>query len=128
MEKKNAVYTIMEEQSPEEARREHILLIARNFAAGAAAVLFLASFALADIHKLLRAAAYFLGAGAYFAASTRSTVKTRKMADSSSLPMVLKKNVPFRLEYGTVYHTLRKNKRMFSLFLPAQLTLEHFLL
>ena len=64
MEKKNAVYTIMEEQSPEEARREHILLIARNFAAGAAAVLFLA---LADIHKLLRAAAYFLGAGAYFA-------------------------------------------------------------
>ena len=58
MEKKNAVYTIMEEQSPEEARREHILLIARNFAAGAAAVLFLASFALADIHKLLRAAAY----------------------------------------------------------------------
>jgi len=63
MEKKNAVYTIMEEQSPEEARREHILLIARNFAAGAAAVLF----ALADIHKLLRAAAYFLGAGAYFA-------------------------------------------------------------
>ena len=36
MEKKNAVYTIMEEQSPEEARREHILLIARNFAAGAA--------------------------------------------------------------------------------------------
>lgn len=67
MEKKNAVYTIMEEQSPEEARREHILLIARNFAAGAAAVLFLASFALADIHKLLRAAAYFLGAGAYFA-------------------------------------------------------------
>ena len=64
MEKKNAVYTIMEEQSPEEARREHILLIARNFAA---AVLFLASFALADIHKLLRAAAYFLGAGAYFA-------------------------------------------------------------
>ena len=28
---------------------------------------FLASFALADIHKLLRAAAYFLGAGAYFA-------------------------------------------------------------
>ena len=66
MEKKNAVYTIMEEQSPEEARREHILLIARNFAAGAAAVLFLASFALADIHKLLRAAAYFLGAGAYF--------------------------------------------------------------
>jgi len=38
MEKKNAVYTIMEEQSPEEARREHILLIARNFAAGAAAV------------------------------------------------------------------------------------------
>ena len=49
MEKKNAVYTIMEEQSPEEARREHILLIARNFAAGAAAVLFLASFALAHI-------------------------------------------------------------------------------
>ena len=46
MEKKNAVYTIMEEQSPEEARREHILLIARNFAAGAAAVLFLASFAM----------------------------------------------------------------------------------
>ena len=39
MEKKNAVYTIMEEQSPEEARREHILLIAHNFAAGAAAVL-----------------------------------------------------------------------------------------
>ena len=60
MEKKNAVYTITEDQSPEEARREHILLIARNFAAGAAAVLFLASFALADIHK-------FLGAGAYFA-------------------------------------------------------------
>ena len=71
MEKKNAVYTIMEEQSPEEARREHILLIARNFAAGAAAVLFLASFALADIHKLLRAAAYFLGAGAYSGGRSR---------------------------------------------------------
>lgn len=71
MEKKNAVYTIMEEQSPEEARREHILLIARNFAAGAAAVLFLASFALADIHKLLRAAAYFLGAGALFCRNSR---------------------------------------------------------
>ena len=52
MEKKNAVYTITEDQSPEEARREHVML---------------ASFALADIHKLLRAAAYFLGAGAYFA-------------------------------------------------------------
>ena len=67
MEKKNAVYTITEDQSPEEARREHVMLVVRNLAAGAAAVLFLASFALADIHKLLRAAAYFLGAGAYFA-------------------------------------------------------------
>ena len=64
MEKKNAVYTITEDQSPEEARREHVMLVVRNLAA---AVLFLASFALADIHKLLRAAAYFLGAGAYFA-------------------------------------------------------------
>ena len=63
MEKKNAVYTITEDQSPEEARREHVMLVVRNLAAGAAAVLFLASFALADIHKLLRAAAYFLGAG-----------------------------------------------------------------
>ena len=62
MEKKNAVYTITEDQSPEEARREHVMLVVRNLAAGAAAVLFLASFALADIHKLLRAAAYFLGA------------------------------------------------------------------
>ena len=60
MEKKNAVYTITEDQSPEEARREHVMLVARNLLAGAAAVL-------ADIHKLLRAAAYFLGAGAYFA-------------------------------------------------------------
>ena len=60
MEKKNAVYTITEDQSPEEARREHVMLVVRNLAAGAAAVLFLASFALADIHKLLRAAAYFL--------------------------------------------------------------------
>ena len=67
MEQKNAVYTITEDQSPEEARREHVMLVVRNLAAGAAAVLFLASFALADIHKLLRAAAYFLGAGAYFA-------------------------------------------------------------
>ena len=67
MEKQNAVYTITENQSPEEARREHVMLVARNVAAGAAAALFLASFALADIHKLLRAAAYFLGAGAYFA-------------------------------------------------------------
>ena len=67
MEKKNAVYTITEDQSPEEARREHVMLVVRNLAAGAAAVLFLASFALADIHKLLRAAAYFLRAGAYFA-------------------------------------------------------------
>ena len=66
MEKKNAVYTITEDQSPEEARREHVMLVVRNLAAGAA-VLFLASFALADIPKLLRAAAYFLGAGAYFA-------------------------------------------------------------
>ncbi len=55
MEKKNAVYTITEDQSPEEARREHVMLVVRNLAAGAAAVLFLASFALADIHKLLRA-------------------------------------------------------------------------
>ena len=61
MEKQNAVYTITENQSPEEARREHVMLVARNVAAGAA------SFARADIHKLLRAAAYFLGAGAYFA-------------------------------------------------------------
>ena len=52
MEKKNAVYTITEDQSPEEARREHVMLVVRNLAAGAAAVLFLASFALADIHKL----------------------------------------------------------------------------
>ena len=71
MERKNAVYTIAEERSAEEARREHVLLVARNLAAGAAAALFLASFALADIHKLLRAAAYFLGAGAYFAVSAR---------------------------------------------------------
>ena len=49
MEKKNAVYTITEDQSPEEARREHVMLVVRNLAAGAAAVLFLASFALADI-------------------------------------------------------------------------------
>ena len=55
MERKNAVYTIAEERSAEEARREHVLLVARNLAAGAAAALFLASFALADIHKLLRA-------------------------------------------------------------------------
>lgn len=41
--------------------------VARNLAAGAAAALFLASFALADIHKLLRAIAYFCGAGAYVA-------------------------------------------------------------
>ena len=65
MERKNAVYTIAEERSAEEARREHVLLVARNLAAGAAAALFLASFALADIHKLLRA--YFCGAGAYVA-------------------------------------------------------------
>ena len=64
MEEQNAVYTITENQSPEEARREHVMLVARNVAAGAAAALFLASFALADIHKLLRAAAFFLGAGA----------------------------------------------------------------
>ncbi|MEI3063481.1 MAG: hypothetical protein V8S99_01510 [Oscillospiraceae bacterium] len=43
------------------------LLVARNLAAGAAAAFFLASFALADIHKLLRAIAYFCGAGAYVA-------------------------------------------------------------
>lgn len=67
MERKNAVYTIAEERSAEEARREHVLLVARNLAAGAAAALFLASFALADIHKLLRAIAYFCGAGAYVA-------------------------------------------------------------
>ena len=48
-------------------RLEHVILYLRNLAVGAAAVLFLASFALEDIHKLLRAAAYFLGAGAYFA-------------------------------------------------------------
>ena len=61
MEKKNAVYTITEDQSPEEARREHVMLVVRNLAAGAAAVLFLASFALADIHKLLRAAEKYSG-------------------------------------------------------------------
>ena len=37
MERKNAVYTIAEERSAEEARREHVLLVARNLAAGAAA-------------------------------------------------------------------------------------------
>lgn len=63
MERKNAVYTIAEERSAEEARREHVLLVARNLAAGAAAALFLASFALADIHKLLRAIAYFCRRG-----------------------------------------------------------------
>ena len=36
MEKKNAVYTITEDQSPEEARREHVMLVVRNLAAGAA--------------------------------------------------------------------------------------------
>ena len=36
MEKQNAVYTITENQS-EEARREHVMLVARNVAAGAAA-------------------------------------------------------------------------------------------
>ena len=30
MEKQNAVYTITENQSPEEARREHVMLVARN--------------------------------------------------------------------------------------------------
>ena len=49
---------------PELSRRRDV---ARNLAAGAAAALFLASFALADIHKLLRAIAYFCGAGAYVA-------------------------------------------------------------
>ena len=39
MERKNAVYTIAEERSAEEARREHVLLVARNLAAGAAAAL-----------------------------------------------------------------------------------------
>ena len=34
MEKQNAVYTITENQSPEEARREHVMLVARNVAAG----------------------------------------------------------------------------------------------
>ena len=34
MERKNAVYTIVEERSAEEARREHVLLVARNLAAG----------------------------------------------------------------------------------------------
>ena len=29
MEKKNAVYTITEDQSPEEARREHVMLVVR---------------------------------------------------------------------------------------------------
>ena len=38
MERKNAVYTIAEERSAEEARREHVLLVARNLAAGAAAL------------------------------------------------------------------------------------------
>ena len=33
MEKKNAVYTITEDQSPEEARREHVMLVVRNLAA-----------------------------------------------------------------------------------------------
>ena len=37
MERKNAVYTIAEERSAEEARREHVLLVARNLAAGAGA-------------------------------------------------------------------------------------------
>ena len=79
MERKNAVYTIAEERSAEEARREHVLLVARNLAAGAAAALFLASFALADIHKLLRAIAYFCGAGAYVAEILILTVPQKEL-------------------------------------------------
>ena len=67
MKEEKAVYTITEETKPEASRMEHVMLIARNIAAGAAAALFLASFLLPEIHKTLRAIAYFCGAGAYVA-------------------------------------------------------------
>lgn len=65
MKRENAVHMITKEPSQTHSRREHGRLILRNVAAGAAAVLFLASFAWEDLHKLLRAVAYFCGAGAY---------------------------------------------------------------
>lgn len=67
MKENKAVYTITEENKPEPSYVERVMLHARNIAAGAAAALFLASFALPEIHKALRAIAYFCGAGAYFA-------------------------------------------------------------
>ena len=56
MKEEKAVYTIAEEK-PEASWMEHVMLIARNIAAGAAAALFLASFLLPEIHKTLRAIA-----------------------------------------------------------------------
>ena len=53
---------------PENAQHrklDHVFLYVRNVMAGVAALLFLASFVLPQIHKLLRAIAYFCGAAAY---------------------------------------------------------------
>lgn len=43
----------------------YAMLIARNVLVAVAAILFLASFLLHDIYRLLKAIAYFCGAGAY---------------------------------------------------------------
>lgn len=67
MKENQTAYTITEEKKPEASYVEHVMLLARNIAVGVAAALFLASFLLPEIHKALRAIAYFCGAGAYFA-------------------------------------------------------------
>ena len=58
----------IDEELPENAQHrklDHVFLYVRNVMAGVAALLFLASFVLLQIHKLLRAIAYFCGAAAY---------------------------------------------------------------
>lgn len=47
-------------------RAEHIILLLRNAAAGLAAILFLVSLFHVPARNLLKAIAYFFGAGAYF--------------------------------------------------------------
>ncbi len=65
LEEREVSYSIDEEKA-EPWSVEHVLTITRNIMAGMAAVLFLASFALEEVHLLLRGIGYFCGAGAYF--------------------------------------------------------------
>ena len=70
----DAIHDVLEGLSEEEVishsthqEAEHVFLLLRNIAVGAAVVLFLISLFHVPFQHTLKAVAYFLGAGAYFA-------------------------------------------------------------